>query len=195
MEVIADSKIIVSEIYYNPNGPDEAREFIEIKNVGDLAEDISGWQFTNGVNYTFPNQTFLGPGEFYVIVANAQFFATQYPQVAIGGQYIDDDGAGAGRAGLSNRGERITLKDGPITKTIPKNVTKKRIFTVNEIFSLSTIIENRRTYIGYRQKIRIVKLTSINITEVNNPSVNNIEPADIDKKYLRFFLKISNRFF
>ena len=113
MEVIADSKIIVSEIYYNPNGPDEAREFIEIKNVGDLAEDISGWQFTNGVNYTFPNQTFLGPGEFYVIVANAQFFATQYPQVAIGGQYIDDDGAGAGRAGLSNRGERITLKDGP----------------------------------------------------------------------------------
>ena len=34
-----------------------------------------------------------------------------------------------------------------------------------------------------------------NITEVNNPSVNNIEPADIDKKYFRFFLKISNRFF
>ena len=113
VEVIADSKIIVSEIYYNPNGPDEAREFIEIKNVGNLAEDISGWQFTNGVNYTFPNQTFLGPGEFYVIVANAEFFATQYPQVVIGGQYIDDDGAGAGRAGLSNRGERITLKDGP----------------------------------------------------------------------------------
>ena len=44
VEVIADSKIIVSEIYYNPNGPDEAREFIEIKNVGNLAEDISGWQ-------------------------------------------------------------------------------------------------------------------------------------------------------
>ena len=42
----------------------------------------------------------------------------------------------------------ITLKDGPITKIIPKNVTKKRIFTVNEIFSLSTIIENKRTYIG-----------------------------------------------
>ena len=113
VEGIADPKIIVSEIYYNPNGPDEAREFIEIKNVGDLTADISGWQFTNGVNYTFPNQTFLGPNEFYVIVANAQFFATQYPQVAIGGQYIDDDGAGVGRAGLSNRGERITLKDGP----------------------------------------------------------------------------------
>ena len=42
----------------------------------------------------------------------------------------------------------MTLKDGPITKTIPKNVTKKRNFTVNEIFSLSTIIENKRTYYG-----------------------------------------------
>ena len=82
-----------------------------------------------------------------------------------------------------------------MTKIIPKNVTKNKIFTVSEIFSLSTIIENKRTYIGQRQKIRIVKLTSINITEVNNPSVNNIEPADIDKKYFRFFLKISNRFF
>ena len=42
----------------------------------------------------------------------------------------------------------MTLKDGPITKTIPKNVTKNKIFTVHEIFSLSTIIENKRTYIG-----------------------------------------------
>ena len=42
----------------------------------------------------------------------------------------------------------MTLKDGPITKTIPKNVTKKRIFTISEIFSLSIIIENKRTYIG-----------------------------------------------
>ena len=50
VESIADPKIIVSEVYYNPNGPDEAREFIEIKNVGDLTADISGWQFTNGVN-------------------------------------------------------------------------------------------------------------------------------------------------
>ena len=35
VEGIADPKIIVSEIYYNPNGPDEAREFIEIKKTED----------------------------------------------------------------------------------------------------------------------------------------------------------------
>ena len=76
----------------------------------------------------------------------------------------------------------ITLKDGPKTKIIPKKVTKKRIFTLSGIFSLSIIIENNRTYIGYRQNIRMVKLTSINITEVNNPIVKHIEPKDIDKK-------------
>ena len=106
-------KVIISEIHYNPNGPDEAREFIEIKNVGDEVADLSGWEFTNGVLYVFPDETFLSPGQFIVLVANAQFFATQYPDVQIFGQYTDDDGAGPGRAGLSNRGERVTLKNGP----------------------------------------------------------------------------------
>ena len=105
-------EVIISEIHYNPNGPDEAREFIEIKNVGDEVADLSGWEFTNGVLYVFPNETFLSPGQFIVLVANAQFFATQYPGVQIFGQYADDDGAGPGRAGLSNRGERVTLKNG-----------------------------------------------------------------------------------
>ena len=109
----ASPNIIISEIHFNPNGPDEAREFIEIQNVGQEIVDISGWEFTNGILYTFPDQTFLEPGQFFVLVANAQFFATQYPNVQIGGQYTDDDGAGVGRAGLSNRGERVTLKDGP----------------------------------------------------------------------------------
>ena len=109
----ASSDVIISEIHYNPNGPDEAREFVEIKNISQQAIDISGWEFTNGILFTFPAQTFIQPGQCLVLVANAQFFATQYPGVQITGQYIDDDGAGAGRAGLSNRGERITLKDGP----------------------------------------------------------------------------------
>ena len=109
----ASPNIIISEIHFNPNGPDEAREFIEIKNVGQEIVELSGWEFTNGILYTFPDQTFLEPGQFFVLVANAQFFATQYPNVQIGGQYSDDDGAGVGRAGLSNRGERVTLKDGP----------------------------------------------------------------------------------
>ena len=36
--------------------------------------------------------------------------------------------------------------------------------------------------------MRMVKLTSIKMTEVNNPRVKNIEPTAIDKKYLKFSL-------
>ena len=60
----ASPNIIISEIHFNPNGPDEAREFIEIQNVGQEIVDISGWEFTNGILYTFPDQTFLEPGQF-----------------------------------------------------------------------------------------------------------------------------------
>ena len=35
----------------------------------------------------------------------------------------------------------ITLNDGPKTMIIPIKVIRKRIFTLNKIFSLSTIIE------------------------------------------------------
>ena len=40
----ASPNIIISEIHFNPNGPDEAREFIEIKNVGQEIVDLSGWK-------------------------------------------------------------------------------------------------------------------------------------------------------
>ena len=71
------------------------------------------WLALTTLNPAIQVQISVESGQFFVLVANAQFFATQYPNVQIGGQYSDDDGAGVGRAGLSNRGERLTLKDGP----------------------------------------------------------------------------------
>jgi hypothetical protein len=109
----AAAEVIITEIHYNPSGADEQKEFIELKNEGNEAADISGWQFTNGVSFTFPNGTVLEPGEFFVVVANPGAFALHYPGVAIGGQFIDEDNGVAGQAGLSNKGERLTLKDGP----------------------------------------------------------------------------------
>jgi hypothetical protein len=109
----ADGDVIITEIHYNPSGADEQKEFIELKNAGDEAADISGWQFTNGVLFTFPIGTVLEPGEFFVVVANSGAFALNYPGVAIGGQFVDEDNGVVGQAGLSNKGERLTLKDGP----------------------------------------------------------------------------------
>ncbi len=120
----AAAEVIITEIYYNPDGAnDQTREFIELKNVGDETADMSGWQFTNGVLYTFANGTTLAPGEFLVLVANQASFALSYPAVTVAGQFSDDDGALEGQPALQNSGERVTLKDGP-------DLTGNTIFSV-----------------------------------------------------------------
>ena len=43
--------------------------------------------------------------------------------------------------------------------------------------------------------MRIVRLTSINLTDVNNPRVKNIEPTEIDIKYIKSYLKTTNKIF
>lgn len=98
------TELSVTEIMYHP--PDENLlagdefEFIELKNVGAGALDLSGVRFTNGVQFTFPNGTLLGPGEFVVLVSNPTAFTGKYPGVTVGGVY-------SGR--LSNAGEPLAL--------------------------------------------------------------------------------------
>lgn len=112
INAFAAAEVIISEIHYNPDGSDETREFIELKNVGDETANLAGWAFNNGVIFTFPNSTSLEPGNFLVVVANSTQFALNYPGVTVAGQYInDDDDSVAGEPGLQNSGERVTLVD------------------------------------------------------------------------------------
>ncbi|MDB4673597.1 lamin tail domain-containing protein, partial [Verrucomicrobiales bacterium] len=83
---------IISEIHYHPRHAARTPEptddeFIEIHNPDTTTSDLSGWAFTNGIAYTFPSGTTLGPGAYLVVRAPSW----------------------TGR--LSNSGERITLSD------------------------------------------------------------------------------------
>jgi hypothetical protein len=64
--------IVISEIHYNPSddlqGEDEIYEFIELFNMEENRVDISGYQFTGGISFTFPQGSYMEGGE-YVIVA------------------------------------------------------------------------------------------------------------------------------
>lgn len=108
------AEVIITEIHFNPDGDDNAREFIELKNVGDEVADMGGWEFTRGVDRTFPVGTTLAPGAFMVIVANQAQFQANYPGVPVFGTYGDDDDPAAlgSRGALDNADERITLEDG-----------------------------------------------------------------------------------
>ena len=96
--------LFITEIMYNPPATElfsgTQLEFIELKNVGSIERDLSGVQFTNGIQFTFPVGTRLDPGAFIVLVSDPVAFGQTYPGVAIDGVYTGQ---------LANSGERLTL--------------------------------------------------------------------------------------
>jgi hypothetical protein len=74
-------KLKITELHYHPLVPDSLDqrdfEFIELKNTGS-ALDLSGVHFTEGVTYTFPQNTVLDSGKFVVIASNKVRFTSRY---------------------------------------------------------------------------------------------------------------------
>jgi hypothetical protein len=69
-------QIVINEIMYAPlysNG-----QFVELyNNSTNLTFDLSGWQF-QGLSYTFPNGSIIGPTNYLVLVENSAAFAGAY---------------------------------------------------------------------------------------------------------------------
>jgi hypothetical protein len=104
-------QIKITEVHYHPkdNGliDGDNYEFIEIKNTGSATLDIGGLTFSDGISYSFPPETKMNPGEFIVLCANANHFATQNGFEAF--DVYDGN--------LSNSGELIVLVN-PFGETI-----------------------------------------------------------------------------
>jgi hypothetical protein len=89
----------ITEIHYNPTvqGAETADdgEFIELQNTGSTALDLSGCVFAEGITYTFPANSTVAPGGYYVIVRNPAVFAQRHPGVTPNGTFtgkLGDDG-------------------------------------------------------------------------------------------------------
>jgi len=71
--------LLVSEIHYNPSsdlqGKDADFEFLEIFNYEKEQVDLSGYKFTDGIEFTFPEGSYINPGEFLLLAGNAQKFS------------------------------------------------------------------------------------------------------------------------
>ncbi len=65
--VVTPLTLAISEIHYNPEGMLEDEEFLELVNFGSEEIDIGGVNFTDGIGFTFPDGTLLGPGEFITL--------------------------------------------------------------------------------------------------------------------------------
>src|SRR5688500_13153043 len=86
------AQVVISEIHYHPyekpvflsNGSpaldytEDVHEFVELHNAGSTAVDLSGWQLSEGVDYTFPSNTTIGPGGYRVVAKTPARIASVY---------------------------------------------------------------------------------------------------------------------
>ena len=61
--------VVINEIMYNPAGGGEALEYIELYNEEIVPFDLGGWHFADGIEFTFPEGTFMAPHS-YIVLCN-----------------------------------------------------------------------------------------------------------------------------
>ena len=94
-------RVLITEINYNPPGPDDLTEFVELMNTGGGSVSLNGAHFTSGIVFTFPNIT-LAAGQRTVVVKDPVAFAAAYPGVTPAGVFT---------GGLNNSTDTLTLVD------------------------------------------------------------------------------------
>ena len=90
--------VVFNELMVDPPSEHRDGEFIELFNNSGSTIDLSGWRFTDGVDFTFPIGTTLPAGGYIVIPANEDY--TNYPNSV--GQFSGS---------LANSGELLRLVD------------------------------------------------------------------------------------
>ena len=103
--------IVINEIMYNPDWSiggtytNEQFEYIELYNISSGPVNPQGWKLTNGVDFTFPNDTTvtIPTGGYIIIAREPDAFALRYPTVEVQKIFGPYEGQ------LSNAGESLEL--------------------------------------------------------------------------------------
>jgi len=104
VEPASSSTLVISEVHYHPDG-DADTEYIELQNIDTSATiDLTGLTFTQGIDFTFPKNTMLVPGERLLVVQNYVAISSMY------GNGLRVVGVFENGTRLSNSGERIRLE-------------------------------------------------------------------------------------
>ena len=67
---------------FHPASTNVLEEWLELYNMGPTNVNLSGWQITKGVAFTFPTNTILATGGYLVVAADGPTFASKHPGVA-----------------------------------------------------------------------------------------------------------------
>ncbi len=72
--------VVINEIMFDSFSGRTTEEWIELANVTGSPINLTGWRFTKGVNFTFPNVSVPANG-YLVVAANLATFQSNYPGV------------------------------------------------------------------------------------------------------------------
>ncbi len=96
-----DFDIVINELFYHPEDEEYdgnlQKEYVELYNRGNQPVDLSGWFFSDGIDFRFPQGTTIGGNNYLLVCKNTD----QYPEIPnkIGNYMLQ----------LSNGGEDVAL--------------------------------------------------------------------------------------
>ncbi len=95
--------VVINEIMFDPPSKQISGEFIELTNRGASPVNLGGWRFNRGVDYDFPANVMIAPGEFIVVAADPAWITATY------GAGVRVYGPWQGQ--LANSGDYVRLED------------------------------------------------------------------------------------
>ncbi len=95
--------IVINELMYDPISENDDDQYIELYNQGANTINLSGWQFTSGVTFTFPPNAVIGPSGYVVVGRNTANLFAHYTNLNSGNTFGNYSGK------LSHNGELVAL--------------------------------------------------------------------------------------
>ena len=181
------SSLKITELHYHPTdeiiGIDtisgKQYEFLEFKNIGDVPVTLTGSKFTNGIQFEFPQNTIINPGDFIVIASDTTSFEARY------GLTVDFEYVG----NLDNGGERITLENPAGDTVFTFRYNDKNPWPEEADGAGYSLVSKRRTPIGNPNNVDYWTLSGeINGSPMQNDIVSDIlkQENSIPKEYFLY---------
>jgi hypothetical protein len=95
--------VVINELMYDPISGNDDDQYIELYNKGTNTINLSGWQFTAGVTFTFPPGAVVGPNGYAVVGKNTANLLANYTNLNSGNTFGNYGGK------LSHDGELVAL--------------------------------------------------------------------------------------
>ncbi len=109
-------EVVINEIMFSPMSENDLDEFVELRNRTAAPVNISGWRFTDGIDFTFPANTTIPANGYLVVARNVNRLLTNYPGLNAANAIGNFSG------NLANGGERVALARAESTVTTNNNV-------------------------------------------------------------------------